>query len=430
MVTPNSPLETIIVMETVPIRFGVGATEEIGYEAKRLGMHRVLLVTDAHLRPFGLIDKVEALLHEAGVAVTVYDAVHVEPTDRSFEAAIAVGREGDYDGFVALGGGSVIDTAKAVNLYTSYPAPLLDYINRPIGAGKPVPGPLKPLIAVPTTAGTGSEATPVIVLDLLDLKLKTGISHRFIRPSVAVVDPLNARSQPPFVTAACGCDVLCHALESYISRPYNSRPRPASPAERPSYIGANPIADVWCEQAIRYGGRYLRRAFYNGDDLEARTYTMLAATFAGIGFGNAGVHIPHAMAYPIAGLVKHYRPAGFPGDGPIIPHGLSVIVNAPAAFRFTAPAWPERHARAAELLGVDTSGMSSREAAGALADELVAIMRDLELPGGLADMGYTLDDLPDLVAGARKQQRLLVNSPRSVNDEQLADLFRASMHWR
>ncbi len=160
MVTPNSPLETIIVMETVPIRFGVGATEEIGYEAKRLGMRRVLLVTDAHLRPFGLIDKVEALLHEAGVAVTVYDAVHVEPTDRSFAEAIAVGREGDYDGFVALGGGSVIDTAKAVNLYTSYPAPLLDYINRPIGAGKPVPGPLKPLIAVPTTAGTGSEATP------------------------------------------------------------------------------------------------------------------------------------------------------------------------------------------------------------------------------------------------------------------------------
>ncbi len=420
-------LETVIVMETVPIRFGIGATEELGYEARRLGIRQVLLVTDRHLRPFGLIDKVETVLRAAGVAVTVYDDVHIEPTDQSFAAAIAIGQAGQYDGFVALGGGSVIDTAKAINLYTSYPAPLLDYINQPIGAGKSVPGPLKPLIAIPTTAGTGSEATPVIVLDLLDLKLKTGISHRFIRPSVAIIDPLNALSQPPFVTAASGCDVLCHALESYISRPYHTRPKAPSPAERPAYIGANPIADIWCEQAIRYGGQYLRRAFYNPNDLEARTYTMLAATFAGIGFGNAGVHIPHAMAYPVAGLVKTYRPPGFPGEEPIIPHGLSVIVNAPAAFRFTAPAWPERHAHAATLLGVDTRAMTPREAADALADELVTLMRDLELPNGLAALGYSAADLPALVAGARKQERLLVNAPRAPNDTQLAELFRAAM---
>jgi hydroxyacid-oxoacid transhydrogenase len=428
MHTTATGLETVIVMETVPIRFGVGATEEVGYEAQRLGMRRVLLVTDRRLHQFGLIARVAAVLHDAGVAVTVYDDVQIEPTDRSFAAAIAAGREAEYDGFVALGGGSVIDTAKAVNLYTSHPAPLLDYINRPIGAGKPVPGPLKPLIAIPTTAGTGSEATPVIVLDLLDLKLKTGISHRFIRPSVAVIDPLNALSQPPFVTAASGCDVLCHALESYTSRPYNTRPRAASPAERPAYIGANPIADIWCEQAIRYGGRYLRRAFTDGADLEARTYTMLAATFAGIGFGNAGVHIPHAMAYPVAGLVKQYHPPDFPGTEPIIPHGLSVIVNAPAAFRFTAPAWPERHARAAELLGVDTGAMTTAEAAGALADALVALMQDLRLPNGLAALGYTEADLPDLVAGARKQERLLVNAPRTPDETELTELFRAAMH--
>lgn len=424
---PAPALETVIAMETVPIRFGIGATEEIGYEAQRLAMNRILLVTDRHLRPFGLIDKVEALLREAGSSVTIYDDVHVEPTDQSFAAAIAVAQEGNYDGFVALGGGSTIDTAKAVNLYTSHPAPLLDYINPPIGAGKAVPGPLKPLIAVPTTAGTGSEATPVIVLDLLDLKLKTGISHRFIRPSLAMIDPLNAISQPPFVTAASGCDVLCHALESYISRPYNTRPRAASPATRPAYIGANPIADIWCEQAIRYGGQYLRRAFYNGNDLEARSYTMLAATFAGIGFGNAGVHLPHAMAYPVAGMVKRYRPAGFPGNEPIIPHGLSVIVNAPAVFRFTAPAWPERHAHAAALLGVDTRNMATREAAGALADELVTLMRDLELPNGLAALGYDEEDLPALVAGTRKQQRLLVNAPRMPDDSQLTEIFRAAM---
>lgn len=424
-----SPLETVIAMETVPIRFGIGATEELGFEAQRLGIAQALLVADARLRAFGLVQKAEALLLEAGVHTTIFEDIHIEPTDQSIEAAIAFAQDGDYDGIIALGGGSTIDTAKAINLYISHPAPLLDYVNKPIGAGKPIPGPLKPLIALPTTAGTGSEATSVIVLDLLDLKLKTGISHRALRPTLAIIDPLSALSQPPFVTASSGADVLCHALESYISKPYNTRPRPANPGERPAYIGANPIADLWCEQAIRYGGTYLRRAYFNGNDLEARTYTMLAATFAGIGFGNAGVHIPHAMAYPVAGMVKRYRPPDFPSEEPIIPHGLSVIVNAPAAFRYTAPAWPERHAAAAAMLGVDTRDMNPREAADALADGLIALMRDLSLPRGLGELGYGLEDIPRLVEGTRKQERLLVNAPRTPSDQDLGELFEEAMSY-
>jgi hydroxyacid-oxoacid transhydrogenase len=231
-----------------------------------------------------------------------------------WQTAIEFAREQEFDGLVAIGGGSVIDTAKAVNLYTTYPEPILGYVNKPIGEGKPVPGPLKPLIAVPTTAGTGSETTSVAVLDLLDLELKAGISHRLLRPRLAVIDPELTLTLPPAVTAACGMDILCHALESYTSLPFDRRPMPENPALRPPYVGANPVADIWAGRAIEIGAAYLPRAYHDPGDVEARSQLMLAATFAGMGFGNAGVHIPHAMSYPIAGMVKGFVPEGFPDD--------------------------------------------------------------------------------------------------------------------
>jgi hydroxyacid-oxoacid transhydrogenase len=299
-----NPNNTIITMETAPIRFGVGATLEIGFELQKRNLSRVFLVTDPHLREIGLADSVGAIIREAGVSVETYDRVHAEPSDRSIEEALAFQEGKEGDGYVALGGGSSIDTAKAMNLYGTHPAPLLAYINKPIGQGLPVPGPLKPLIAIPTTAGTGSESTSVIIMDLLDLHLKTGISHPYIRPAVGIMDPLNTITMPPVVTASTGLDVLCHAIESYTTRPYDSRPRPVTPADRPPYIGANPIADMFCTKAIELAGRHLRRAYYNPNDLEARTEMLLASTLAGFGFGNAGVHIPHAMGYPVAGMVR------------------------------------------------------------------------------------------------------------------------------
>ncbi|HSJ56156.1 MAG TPA: hydroxyacid-oxoacid transhydrogenase [Anaerolineae bacterium] len=420
-------LETIIPLTMAKLKFGLGATEELGYELKLAGAQKVLLVTDRHLWDVGLIDKVRTLIEDEGIELTIYDEVHIEPTDVSFRAAIQKVGEVVFDAFVALGGGSTIDTAKAMNLYNTYPADLYDYINKPIGKGKLVPGALKPMFALPTTAGTGSETTPVIVLDLLDLKLKTGISHVNIRPTMAIVDPLNTVSQSPAVTAGTGLDVFTHAAESFTIKPYNMRPRPESPALRPPYIGSNPIADLWSEKAIEWVGTYLRRACYNANDIEARTYMAMGSTFAGIGFGNAGVHIPHALGYPIAGMIREWMPADYGVHEPMVPHGMSTILTAPASFRFTAPSSPAKHARIAELLGADVSGLSPLEGAKKLPDAIINLMRDVGCPNGLSELCYTRADIPGLVEGGWKQQRLLVGSPRPVSKADLARIFEESM---
>jgi hydroxyacid-oxoacid transhydrogenase len=420
------PNETIFHMETTPMKFGPGATDEVAYDLKRLGVRRALLVTDKGLMKLGLPDRVRGLIQEAGITVDIYDDVHIEPTDASFEAIASYVRGRDYDGFVAVGGGSVIDSTKAANLLNTYPAPVMDYINKPIGQGKPVPGPLKPLVAIPTTAGTGSETTAAAILDVLSLKVKTGISHRYLRPTLAIIDPLNTVTLPPKATAYPGFDVLTHALESYTTRPYNARPR-HQPDQRPVYIGANPISDLWCEKALEYTGRYLRRAVLNGMDVEARTYMALAATYAGIGFGNAGVHVPHSIAYPIAGLVRNFRPPDYPQEEPIIPHGLSVVVTAPATFRWTFPTSPERHLRAAQLLGANVSGISDAEAPEVLPRTLISLMRDTGIVNGIAALGYGEKDFPALIDGTLKQQRLLVNCPRDVGSEEINHILHESM---
>src|SRR5574341_561886 len=354
------PTETVFVMEMSPIKFGLGALDEIGFDARRLGLTKVLVFTDRNLAERGLPERVRALLEEQGIKADVYDGVEIEPTDRSMEEAAEYARTKEFDGFIAVGGGSTIDTCKAANLLTRHPAPLLDYINKPVGKGVPVPGPLRPLIAVPTTAGTGSETTAVAVTHVVDQNVKAGVSHRLLRPTLGVVDPLNTLTAPPEVTAAAGADILTHAIESYTTRRYDARPK-HHPPDRPAYIGANPASDVWCEKAIEYVGRYLRRAVLNGLDLEARVHLALAANYAGIGFGNAGVHIPHAVAYPIAGLVRDYVPSGYKTRHPLVPHGVSVIVTAPAAFRFTYATAPERHLRAAELLGVPVADLGDAD---------------------------------------------------------------------
>ncbi len=420
------PNETIFTMEMTPIKVGPGATDEIAYDLMRLGVKRVLVVTDRGVMKTGLPERVHRLIQEASINAEIFDDVHIEPTDKSFEAISTFVSGRGYDGFVAVGGGSTIDSAKAANLFSTYPAPVLDYVNKPIGNGRPVPGPLKPLIAVPTTAGTGSETTAVAIMDVLDLKVKTGISHRFLRPSLAIIDPLNTVTLPPKATAYPGFDVLTHALESYTSRPYNARPK-HQPDQRPVYVGSNPISDLWCEKALEYLGRYFRRAVLNGMDIEARTHMALAATYAGIGFGNAGVHVPHAIAYPIAGLVKSFSPPDYPGGEPIIPHGLSVVITAPATFRWTYPTSPERHLRAAQLLGAHVNGLTSAEMPEVLPNTLIALMQDTGIVNGISALGYGEADLPALIEGTLKQQRLLVNCPRDVSAEEVGQILRNSM---
>jgi len=423
------PNETVFTMEMTPIKFGPGSTDEVAYDLKRLAVKTVLIVTDRTMMKLGPPERVQKLLEESGIKSEIYDDVHVEPTDQSFEAIAAYVKGRDYDGFVAIGGGSSIDSAKAANLLSCYPAPVMDYINKPIGKGIPVPGPLKPLVALPTTAGTGAETTANAIMDVLALKVKTGISHRYLRPSLAIIDPLNTVTLPPMATAYPGFDVLTHALESYTSRPYDTRPR-HKPEERPVYIGSNPVSDLWCEKALEYTGRYLRRAVLNGMDVEARTYMALASTYAGIGFGNAGVHVPHAIAYPVAGMVKNFSPPDYPQEEPMIPHGLSVVITAPSTFRWTYPVNPERHIRAAQLLGADVNALTSAEMPEILSRTLLSLMRDTGIPNGLTALGYGEADVSPRIEGTLKQQRLLVNCPRSVGAEELQHVIQQSFaYW-
>ncbi|MFE9255366.1 hydroxyacid-oxoacid transhydrogenase [Streptomyces sp. NPDC006879] len=420
--------EKIIGWQAPPLKFGIGATREIGYELTRAGIRSVLLVTDPTLAALGLPTQVAKSVEQEGISVSVYDRSAVEPTDQSCEEAARELARLEVDGYIALGGGSSIDTAKTLNLLLSHPGRgVRDYFNAPVGAGAPIPGPLKPLVAVPTTAGSGSECTAMVALGVTDLRVKTGISDIRLRPSLAVVDPANTFTLPPAVTASSGYDVLTHACESYTARPYDRRPAYSSPADRPLYVGANPISDIWAEQALRLVGRYLTRAVLNPYDVEARTAMSQAACFAGMGFGNAGTHIPHACAYPIAGLVRDYRPEGYPAGHAMVPHGSAVIATAAAAFEFTYPTFPERHLRAAELLGANLNGVSTAGGADVLPATLMSIVKDTAGPAGLAHFGYSRKDLPALVDGALKQQRLLVCCPRNVTPEDLKRILTDSM---
>jgi alcohol dehydrogenase class IV len=407
------------------LKFGPGASDEIGHDLAQYGVRRVLVVTDPGVAATGHPRRVADQLAAAGLEAGLYDGAHVEPTDASLRAAVDFARDsGPWDAFVAVGGGSAIDTAKAVNLLSTNPGDLMYYVNAPVGGGAAPVNPLAPLVAVPTTTGTGSESTTICVLDVLDQKVKTGISHPRLRPTLAVVDPLVTRTQPAGVTAACGMDILCHALESWTARPYTSFEH-KTPEQRVPYCGANPIADMWSERAMRLLAGSFRTAVHHGDDAVAREEMALAATFAGMGFGNAGVHIPHANAYPVAGRVRDFHPDGYPDDHPMVPHGMAVALTAPAAFRFTFDADPERHVRAAELLAPEAGRPADLR--DFLPRVLIDLMRDIGLPNGLAAVGYGDGDVPDLVEGTLKQQRLLATAPRAVTEDDVAAILRDSL---
>lgn len=419
--------ETVFTMEATPVKFGSGASDEAGWELKRLGVTRVMLVTDPGVAALGYPERIQGLIEREGIEVAVYDRSRVEPTVESFQDAADFAIAEDVDGFVSVGGGSSMDTAKAANLSSTHPAPMMAYVNAPVGEGRKPPSPLKPHLAIPTTSGTGSDATTVAVLDIPQLKVKSGISHRYLRATQALVDPELTRSLPAEVTASTGLDVVCHAAESFLTRPFDTREPPTSPGERPPYQGSNPIADVWAAKALELGGRYLRRAVADGDDVEARGFMMLAATMAGVGFGSAGVHIPHACAYPIASSKHEYQPPGYPDDHPFVPHGHSVIVTAPAAFRFTYDAMPERHHQVAALLA---GGPSDDPGPDTLPMTLLALMRDVGAPRGVAAFGYREDDIPALIDGALKQQRLLAVAPKQPTGDDLRHIVTASMsNW-
>ena len=405
--TPARP-ETVFTYAAPTLVYGAGAVRDIGFHLQ--AARRPLVITDPGVRATGAADLVAGLLD-----AEVFDGAHVEPTDVSLQRAVewAVAN-GPFDALVAVGGGSTIDTAKAVNLLTTNPGTLMDYVNAPIGGGRVPEMALHPLIAVPTTTGTGSESTTICVLDVLDQHVKTGISHARLRPTVAIVDPDLTMTQPPMVTACAGLDILCHALESYTARPYTSF-EAKTPAQRVPYCGANPISDVWAQTALRLLAESFVPAVRHGH-ADDRAKMALAATLAGMGFGNAGVHVPHANAYPIAGRVRDYRPPDYSQDHALIPHGMAVSLTAPASLRLLYDADPARQNRAAALLGGHDLSLTVRE-----------MMDAVGMPSGLRAVGFAEHDIDDLVEGAWAQQRLLALAPLEVDRGDLAAVFRESL---
>ena len=421
------PKETILSMSSANIKYGFGATQEVGYDMQALGSRRVVVVTDQHMANEEPVSIALESLKNEGIDAVLYSEARVEPTANSLKEAIRFAQDGRFDGYVGVGGGSSMDTAKAANLYSTFPADFLDYVNAPIGKGTPVPGPLKPMIGVPTTAGTGSETTGVVVFDLEEMHAKTGIAHSLVRPTLGIVDPNNTKSLPKMVAACTAFDILVHALESFTNLPFNQREAPEHPSLRPAYQGSNPISDVWARRAIQIVSKHLLRVLDDKTDDEARSQMIIAATFAGIGFGNAGLHLPHGMSYPVSGMVRDYIPEGYPRDKPIVPHGMAVVLNAPAALRFTGPARPDRHLEAAKLMGKKVDGVNDADSGNILAEAVIELMQRTGMPNGLSGVGYTEADLNRLVEGTLPQHRLTKLSPRPFTEADLKGIFQDSL---
>jgi len=485
----NDDGDPICELASSALRYGPSSTSELGHDLARMNARRVLLFVDPHVRtlaPYVTVmtsmEKHAGLTLEEDGGVDVYDRIRVEPNDVSFRRAIEYANDriahhgGPYDAVIALGGGSTIDTAKAANLYSCFPPEggFYDYVNPPLGLGLPIPrggsGRMTPLIAVPTTAGTGSETTGVAIFDDVPTRSKTGIAHRDLRPALGIVDPDNMRTLPGSVARYSGIDVLCHALESYTAVPHALRPgmRPTSPAMRPAYQGSNPVSDVWSLHALRECARYLpRMAADPGGDEKARSGMCLAASSAGMGFGNAGVHLCHGMSYAVASQVKGgYRTEGYPamppsGDGDdghgLVAHGLSVVVNAPSVFRFTGAPRAiddaaaqqysnDRHVECSMILSNEriARGSSDRSSSSAvivpseravrdqpgeaLAEEILEMMHLLNIPVGIRSLGYDESDIDDLARGTLPQHRVTKLSPRQpVEMAELRSLFRDAL---
>jgi hydroxyacid-oxoacid transhydrogenase len=412
--------------------FGAGCLAEAGDQARELGLKRVALFTDRWLKSSPHVAAVLSSLAAAQVDVETYDEVSVEPTTASFKAAAAFAAEGRFDGYVSVGGGSVMDSCKAANLYATYPAEFMSYVNPPIGGGQKVPGPLKPHIACPTTSGTGSETTGIAIFNLTEINAKTGIISRKLIPTVALVDPTVTSTLPRNVVAASGFDCMSHALESLTARPWPRRLNPARGVSRPVSQGANPFSDGLATEALKGVGKYIVRAIVDATDVEARTEMMYAAMLAGIAFNAAGCHLPHGLSYAVSGLARNYHVPGYPEGKTLVPHGMAVVLNNPSVWRYTAACSPERHAQAAASLGADARGMKpgdAGDAGEALAGRVIELMRAAAIPNGLGDLGFGARDVDALAAGAEPQWRVIRNAPKDVSRDDLKALFSAAMKY-
>ena len=386
--------------------FGPGAAQQLGDIAVRLRFKRILVVTDPILLKAGLVEHVHAPLNEAGVAVEIFSGGEPEPSMHAAANCLAAAREFYPDSVLGLGGGSNMDLAKATAIVIAHGGTLRDYV----GDDK-IPGPITPVLCVPTTAGTGSEVSAAAVLTDTDQHMKVGILSNFLRPRVAIVDPLLTLTCPPKVTADSGIDALTHAIEAFTA--VDNAHFPLPPGERSVYQGAHPFGDMLAEKAIALIGQHLRRAVANGQDQEARAGMALAATMAGLSFSNVGVAAVHALEYPLGGAVHCSHGAG---NGLLLPYVM----------RFNLPARRERFAAVARLLGEDVAGLTTEQAAERAITGVERLRADIKIPPRLRDLGVKEEQLRSFAEKAFGVKRILRVNPRPVTVEDLEGILRAA----
>ncbi len=384
------------------IVFGPGAVRQLGDVAKRLGLKRILVVTDARLVEAGIYDEVQLPLSE-WATLDVFTGGEPEPSLRVAELCVGHAREFAPDGLIGLGGGSNMDLAKMAAAVLAHGGTPRDYLGE-----DRVPGPILPLICVPTTSGTGSEVSAAGVFTDSDNHIKAGAISNYFRPRVAVVDPRLTLSCPRKVTADSGIDAMTHAIEAYTAVDNATFPLPSG--EVSLFQGRHPLGDCLAEKAISLIGKNLARAVDHPNDLAAREAMSLGAMLAGLAFSNVGVALVHALEYPIGGATHCTHGAG---NGLLLPHVM----------RYNLPARQREFARIAELLGMDTTGRTEREAAVQAVFAIENLNRKIGIPARLRDLGAQREQIPEFAAKALTIARIIRVNPRVPNVPEMVQLL-------
>lgn len=395
------------------VSFGPGAAAELGDELASLGASSALFVSDPGVIDAGIVSSVTDALSEE-VDVTVAEPVEPEPDVDVFRRTLEAARSATPDIVVGVGGGSAMDVAKTVGALVESDADPLELVAPPTGEGEPVPDTGRPTVCLPTTAGTGAETSPAVVISLPEEDTKAGISSPELCPDLALLDPELTVTLPPRQTASSGMDALAQAIEAYTVRRFDRKPRADGPDDRPEYGGGTPLTDSLALQAIDLIAEHIRPAFGNGEDIEARRGMLLGSHLAGLAYTNAGVGVNHAMAMAIGGELHS-------------PHGVTVATLLPASLRYNAIVSPERHARVAEALGADLTGCGRMERAEAAADAVDRLLADLDLPDGLTALGASVDDVPRLAEKTLALERLTTGNPREVTREDVEAMIEQSL---
>lgn len=411
------------------LTFGRGTLAEVGQRAAAAGYKKVALFTDAQLESGPIVDVVKQSLTQQNIEFNIFSDIRIEPDDDCVMVAAAMLTESSPDAVVSVGGGSVIDTAKAALLVAAHGGSIRDYFAPPAGNGKPVPGPVLPHIACATTSGTGSECTSISVIRINELNTKFVVASPHLLATHAIVDPQCCDSLPGNVVASTGFDLLCHALECYTARAYTQHLENKDPNTRQLIQGANPFSDLSAQKALEIAGEYLVRGVADATDREARDNLMWGATLAGIAFGNSGTHLPHAMSYGITHLMNEITSKDYNVASPFIPHGISVIVSAPSIFNYTSAATPDRHLEGAEFLNADTKGATKDDAGEVLSKRLIELMRDTDIPNGLNGVGFSESHVGELAASSFRQKRAIANAPRESNLVDLENMYSGALSY-